>query len=1332
MATTLTNTTFSTTYKDDFLDSDNYHRILFNSGKALQARELTQIQTFLQNQITRFGNNIFKEGAVVKPGGANLNQKYEFIKLNTTTNALPTDTSAFPGAIFTGATSGVQVKCIEVVTATGGDPATLYVQYLKTSSATASANTIRMTPGENISGAGATLTVQTTNSTANPAVGAGLQATLKSGIYYARGHFVHTEDQSKIISKYSDSKDTDIGFKTVEEIVTTSDDNDLFDNQGAVPDVSAPGADRYRIRLTIAERSEVDSDENFIAIAEIRNGLIYNAVGLTDAYNVPNKLIAERIKENSGDYIVKPFTINFAPDSSSTSHLQLRVSDGIVVVDGYRAARNSPTVIKLPKATTTVKLDNEVTPANFGNFVIVNPAVTAAPTGAGSTQGIPTLLSELELRDSASMHGGATDRKIGTARLKAIREDGAKLRYHLFDINMNSGKAFRNVKSIGADSNNYFNPELENNKCVLKDVPGNTGLFALPKPRPQTIEDIQLTVQRQFTATSAGGGNSVTINLSASGETFTNTGDWLVAAADSDIIQGLSVTGAGTQSSTITATTADHLPNSTSMKILAYVNKSSGTTKTKALATKTENFLIESDGGTVSPVTPGGNKFINLRQADVYAVDNIVLLSDSSELSDRFSVDLGQRASHYGLAKLNLHPKKAVPSGAVQVKYRYFTHTTNGDFFSANSYSGAVDYSKIPSFRAPTGNILNLRNMLDFRPVMDSDGNFTNVSSGARAIEQPEPTALITSDNTYFLGQAAKLVIDTEGRLKVINGVPGFTPQVPAKPDLSLSLYDLYLGANTLSSRDITATKINHKRFTMKDISQLEKRLDQVEELTSLTLLEHDTKNMQILDSAGNDRAKTGFVIDNFTDHSITNTNPRLGHRASLDPVQHRVRPMFSEDNIKLMYDDSASTNMIKKGDNIYIDYDEVLYVNQNIGTKAIVINPFAVVSYEGVLEISPSSDEWKDIERSNDKVVPGTTRISGVNAYNWDCWNWNWKGQSVEDLGLGSMTNELSGMVNRVIASESVMDVIDDRLVQSTLIPYIRARKVFFKATGLRPDTQHFMFFDGEPMAEFVKEEGTFVRHADNPVDYGNTLFGKTTHPETKGDLVSDPKGEIIGSLLIPNCSTAKFKVGSREVLLLDITAPNKADASSVGKAIYTAKGTLETRTGTVASSRVLHLIGMEVEKRIVHGQHGDDGPDHIVTTYTVPPGTNFYYSNDAQVTSQFGHDKNFQPSDAADVFTHHGGYGVDDFSQNTGGTIQVDPELNAAFSDFGTTANKAGETTTATVSTSVVESLRTGPGTKADVDIWSGDTNSNDNNDDNSGLSESSGVDNSGGGWT
>ena len=203
MATTLTNTTFLTTYKDDFRDSDGYHRILFNSGKALQARELTQIQTFLQNQIQRFGDNIFKEGAVVKPGGANLNQKYEFIKLDTTINDLPTDTSILLNATFQGATSSVQFKVLQVVAAEASDPATLYVQYISTPSGSAGASTVRITAGENLTGSGTasgtTLTAQTINTTANPAVGVGILATLKSGIYYARGHFVFTEDQSKIM-----------------------------------------------------------------------------------------------------------------------------------------------------------------------------------------------------------------------------------------------------------------------------------------------------------------------------------------------------------------------------------------------------------------------------------------------------------------------------------------------------------------------------------------------------------------------------------------------------------------------------------------------------------------------------------------------------------------------------------------------------------------------------------------------------------------------------------------------------------------------------------------------------------------------------------------------------------------------------------------------------------------------------------------------------------------------------------------------------------------------------------------------------------------------------
>ena len=81
MASTLQQNTFSATYKDDFLDSDNYHRILFNAGKALQARELTQLQTIINKEVERFGRNIFKEGALVRPGGIVLETNREFIKL---------------------------------------------------------------------------------------------------------------------------------------------------------------------------------------------------------------------------------------------------------------------------------------------------------------------------------------------------------------------------------------------------------------------------------------------------------------------------------------------------------------------------------------------------------------------------------------------------------------------------------------------------------------------------------------------------------------------------------------------------------------------------------------------------------------------------------------------------------------------------------------------------------------------------------------------------------------------------------------------------------------------------------------------------------------------------------------------------------------------------------------------------------------------------------------------------------------------------------------------------------------------------------------------------
>ena len=55
-------------YYDDFDGDDNFHRVLFRPGFAIQARELTQLQSILQKQVERHGSHMFKEGSIVIPG----------------------------------------------------------------------------------------------------------------------------------------------------------------------------------------------------------------------------------------------------------------------------------------------------------------------------------------------------------------------------------------------------------------------------------------------------------------------------------------------------------------------------------------------------------------------------------------------------------------------------------------------------------------------------------------------------------------------------------------------------------------------------------------------------------------------------------------------------------------------------------------------------------------------------------------------------------------------------------------------------------------------------------------------------------------------------------------------------------------------------------------------------------------------------------------------------------------------------------------------------------------------------------------------------------------
>ena len=118
-------------YYDDFDTTDNFHRVLFRPGFAVQARELTQLQSILQNQIEKFGTHMFKEGAMVIPGQSGFTNEYYAVKLQSTFNSNPVSgyVSDYIGKTITGATSGVKATVIGYESATTTDPLTLYVKY---------------------------------------------------------------------------------------------------------------------------------------------------------------------------------------------------------------------------------------------------------------------------------------------------------------------------------------------------------------------------------------------------------------------------------------------------------------------------------------------------------------------------------------------------------------------------------------------------------------------------------------------------------------------------------------------------------------------------------------------------------------------------------------------------------------------------------------------------------------------------------------------------------------------------------------------------------------------------------------------------------------------------------------------------------------------------------------------------------------------------------------------------------------------------------------------------------------------------------------------------
>jgi len=1133
MATTFTSNTFANVYKDDYRDSDNYYRVLFNSGKTLQARELTQLQTIIQSEIGRFARNIFNEGAVVSPGGVTVNNRYEYLRLDTSINQLPA--VDLVGEQFVTSDTNITVEVLEVVAADAltGDPATLYIKYIDTADATASDTTIRIPNGTDISNGTYTLTLE-----ASGATGTGTIAAVASGEYFTKDHFVFAEKQTHFISKYTSTPTVDLGFLVTEDIVTATDNSALYDNQGAVPNTAAPGADRYRIKLTLTTRDEVDSADNFLFIARVVNGVVSSEANGTTEYNKINELLAQRTRDESGDYIVNPITARF--EDLNDSNLTLNVSGGVAYVEGYRL--ESPiTTLTVPKAYTYTSVVGENVVAQYGNYVNQD--------SDGGCRGLPGInnFEQLNLRTGKG-YGGST---IGTARVRAVERNQSKIRHYLFDIQMNSGQSFASVKSIGLTTSSYFDVEQTDGIVLLQETANNSLLFPLPNTRPTSngVTVNSLIVQRRYAFTSSGSG---TYTLSAgsfggSSLTFTDTGDWIITTLDGNI-SATTASFALAGSPTGTTVNITGLANSTAYELIAMVDVSTPTVRAKSVVTKT----LTKAWPTAADSDGNGLRWLTLNRTDVIDILNVkVNDANGRDLTENFILDNGQRDNLYALGRLIERTGLTVPTGDVYVQYRHFQHDP-GHFFNVNSYA-SINYNQIPKYRKNNGEVISLTDVLDFRSAQDSSGSYIEDQDYISLL--PQNTNNIDVDVDYYLPRRDTLVIKriendiktNRAEIKYIQGVPDFQPAYPQIPSSSMALYNFELNPYTVTDSDLTSTFVDHKRYTMQDIGRLEKRVSNLEKYTTLSLLENSTAIQLVLDSAGNPRTKSGFLADNFRDTSFAEPGNR--NRSSIDPVDNTLNTPFIAKNIRLVYDSDNGSNTVQRtGDLITLPYTNNTLVNQNLATETMNVNPFAVITQTGHTILSPASDEWIETRYVTEVIKDGGT-IRNVRGSAMSGWTF---------VGTDVTTRSL----------------VSDDVLQVEVLPWMRSKKVQFKTIGLRPNTKYFPYFNNVDVTNWCREETTFERFSSTDTDYGNKYSKSTAHPDGSTTLISSATGELIGSFFIPSTSSIRFRTGQGEFKMLDVSGNNDAGAVTSTRALYTSTGTLETRQKTYKSTR--RITGM------------------------------------------------------------------------------------------------------------------------------------------------------------
>ncbi len=434
---------------DDFDPANDYYRVLFKPGYPVQARELTGLQSMLQNQIEKFGQHFFKEGAKVIPGNTSYTTNYTCIQLNNEFQGVPVAAyiDQLVGSTITGQISGVTATVDKVLSSADSENnnLTLYVNYR--GSNTSNNETSTFSDAENLTSnitissgllGNSSISVGAPFATtiAQNAAATGSAFHVEEGVYFVRGQFVNVAQETLILDQYTNTSSYKIGFNITEEIVTADLDETLNDNSQGFNNYSAPGADRLKISLNLFKKDLNDNDDSaFIELAKVEEGNLRSKKEKPQNALFSDEL-ARRTFDESGNYYVQPFDVSvvnslnnnignggifqagqftYSGGTPSKDLALYNISKGKAYVRGYEIETISPTYLDVNKPRTTATLEDQALEYKTGPVLKLNRVYGSPTIGIGNTYTV----SLRDQRTNTTQPGSANlpGKEIGQARV---------------------------------------------------------------------------------------------------------------------------------------------------------------------------------------------------------------------------------------------------------------------------------------------------------------------------------------------------------------------------------------------------------------------------------------------------------------------------------------------------------------------------------------------------------------------------------------------------------------------------------------------------------------------------------------------------------------------------------------------------------------------------------------------------------------------------------------------------------------------------------------------------------------------------------------------------